>query len=213
MLCFNAPGGSSGTSNSGRARSDPTHQHRHSGGHFTAAVQAMDCETHSPQVSPARPHARPPPCLRSSVGAQGLSSDCHLPQRVTASSPVRASHLQDWHKAAQPCSHFPPCLETAKIYWVRASRCSMWVSPVFISFTLGAFWALPCLEFRFTVGTGTSWVQVSLRLRILITASPSSCHLSPPMGLGSGSVCGLISLLHVLFCVLKFFHSVGFSTD
>uniref|UniRef100_A0A8D0L110 Dual specificity tyrosine-phosphorylation-regulated kinase 1A n=1 Tax=Sphenodon punctatus TaxID=8508 RepID=A0A8D0L110_SPHPU len=43
-------GGSSGTSNSGRARSDPTHQHRHSGGHFTAAVQAMDCETHSPQV-------------------------------------------------------------------------------------------------------------------------------------------------------------------
>lgn len=46
-----AEGGSSGTSNSGRARSDPTHQHRHSGGHFTAAVQAMDCETHSPQVS------------------------------------------------------------------------------------------------------------------------------------------------------------------
>ncbi|KAG8450188.1 hypothetical protein GDO86_002721 [Hymenochirus boettgeri] len=43
-------GGSSGTSNSGRARSDPTHQHRHSVGHFTAAVQAMDCETHSPQV-------------------------------------------------------------------------------------------------------------------------------------------------------------------
>ncbi|XP_023599084.1 dual specificity tyrosine-phosphorylation-regulated kinase 1A isoform X4 [Myotis lucifugus] len=43
-------GGSSGTSNSGRARSDPTHQHRHSGGHFSAAVQAMDCETHSPQV-------------------------------------------------------------------------------------------------------------------------------------------------------------------
>lgn len=43
-------GGSSGTSNSGRARSDPTHQHRHSGGHFTAAVQAMDCEAHSPQV-------------------------------------------------------------------------------------------------------------------------------------------------------------------
>lgn len=44
-------GGSSGTSNSGRARSDPTHQHRHSGGHFSGAVQAMDCETHSPQVS------------------------------------------------------------------------------------------------------------------------------------------------------------------
>ncbi|XP_069744966.1 dual specificity tyrosine-phosphorylation-regulated kinase 1A isoform X3 [Narcine bancroftii] len=43
-------GGSSGTSNSGRARSDPTHQHRHSGGHFSGAVQAMDCETHSPQV-------------------------------------------------------------------------------------------------------------------------------------------------------------------
>ncbi|XP_078416427.1 dual specificity tyrosine-phosphorylation-regulated kinase 1A isoform X3 [Cetorhinus maximus] len=43
-------GGSSGTSNSGRARSDPTHQHRHSGGHYSGAVQAMDCETHSPQV-------------------------------------------------------------------------------------------------------------------------------------------------------------------
>jgi hypothetical protein len=49
--CPDIKGGSSGTSNSGRARSDPTHQHRHSGGHFAAAVQAMDCETHSPQVS------------------------------------------------------------------------------------------------------------------------------------------------------------------
>lgn len=54
---------SSGTSNSGRARSDPTHQHRHSGGHFTAAVQAMDCETHSPQVSGHTAlHSRPPLC-------------------------------------------------------------------------------------------------------------------------------------------------------
>ncbi|XP_032327874.1 dual specificity tyrosine-phosphorylation-regulated kinase 1A-like [Camelus ferus] len=43
-------GGLSGTSSSGRARSDPTQQQRHSGGRFTAAVQAMDCETHSPQV-------------------------------------------------------------------------------------------------------------------------------------------------------------------
>ncbi|XP_052463174.1 dual specificity tyrosine-phosphorylation-regulated kinase 1A-like [Carassius gibelio] len=32
-------GGSSGTSTSGRARSDPTHQHRHSGGHFSAAAR------------------------------------------------------------------------------------------------------------------------------------------------------------------------------
>ncbi|KAB1255175.1 Dual specificity tyrosine-phosphorylation-regulated kinase 1A [Camelus dromedarius] len=45
-------GGLSGTSSSGRARSDPTQQQRHSGRHFTAAVQAMDCETHSPQVGP-----------------------------------------------------------------------------------------------------------------------------------------------------------------
>lgn len=52
--CYDFIGGSSGTSNSGRARSDPTHQHRHSGGHFTAAVQAMDCETHSPQVCLSR---------------------------------------------------------------------------------------------------------------------------------------------------------------
>ena len=43
-------GGSSGTSTSGRARSDPTHQHRHSGGHFSAAVQAMDCDNLCPQV-------------------------------------------------------------------------------------------------------------------------------------------------------------------
>ncbi|XP_067849409.1 dual specificity tyrosine-phosphorylation-regulated kinase 1A isoform X2 [Heptranchias perlo] len=50
-------GGSSGTSNSGRARSDPTHQHRHSGGHYSGAVQAMDCETHSPQVRPQYPVA------------------------------------------------------------------------------------------------------------------------------------------------------------
>lgn len=50
-------GGSSGTSNSGRARSDPTHQHRHSGGHFSGAVQAMDCETHSPQVRQQYPVA------------------------------------------------------------------------------------------------------------------------------------------------------------
>uniref|UniRef100_A0A4W3H7Q3 Dual specificity tyrosine-phosphorylation-regulated kinase 1A n=1 Tax=Callorhinchus milii TaxID=7868 RepID=A0A4W3H7Q3_CALMI len=50
-------GGSSGTSNSGRARSDPTHQHRHSGGHYSGAVQAMDCETHSPQVRQPYPVA------------------------------------------------------------------------------------------------------------------------------------------------------------
>uniref|UniRef100_UPI00398F22DE dual specificity tyrosine-phosphorylation-regulated kinase 1A isoform X1 n=2 Tax=Pristiophorus japonicus TaxID=55135 RepID=UPI00398F22DE len=50
-------GGSSGTSNSGRARSDPTHQHRHSGGHYSGAVQAMDCETHSPQVRQQYPVA------------------------------------------------------------------------------------------------------------------------------------------------------------
>ncbi|KPP74267.1 Dual specificity tyrosine-phosphorylation-regulated kinase 1A-like [Scleropages formosus] len=49
-------GGSSGTSTSGRARSDPTHQHRHSGGHFSAAVQAMDCENLCPPVST---HSRP----------------------------------------------------------------------------------------------------------------------------------------------------------
>ena len=61
--CCDTSGGSSGTSNSGRARSDPTHQHRHSGGHFTAAVQAMDCETHSPQVSGHTAlRSRPPLC-------------------------------------------------------------------------------------------------------------------------------------------------------
>uniref|UniRef100_A0A2K5D171 Dual specificity tyrosine-phosphorylation-regulated kinase 1A n=1 Tax=Aotus nancymaae TaxID=37293 RepID=A0A2K5D171_AOTNA len=67
-------GGSSGTSNSGRARSDPTHQHRHSGGHFTAAVQAMDCETHSPQVSSHVVHL-----LLSPAVLRWSSTGCHVP--------------------------------------------------------------------------------------------------------------------------------------
>ncbi|XP_065120969.1 dual specificity tyrosine-phosphorylation-regulated kinase 1A [Paramisgurnus dabryanus] len=45
-------GGSSGTSTSGRARSDPTHQHRHSGGHFSAAV-GIDCHNLCPQARQA----------------------------------------------------------------------------------------------------------------------------------------------------------------
>ena len=151
VSCCDAPGGSSGTSNSGRARSDPTHQHRHSGGHFTAAVQAMDCETHSPQVSPACPHARPPPCPGNSVGAHGLSSDCHLLQRVMASSPVKASNLHDWHEAAQPWNHFPPGLEIAKIYWVHTSRRSRCFSPVFISY-FGSVFSLTLFGFSFYSG-------------------------------------------------------------
>ncbi|XP_076876174.1 dual specificity tyrosine-phosphorylation-regulated kinase 1A [Brachyhypopomus gauderio] len=47
-------GGSSGTSTSGRARSDPTHQHRLSGGHFSAAV-GMDCHNLCPQARQAFP--------------------------------------------------------------------------------------------------------------------------------------------------------------
>lgn len=48
--CCAIAGGSSGTSTSGRARSDPTHQHRHStGGHFSAAV-GIDCQNLCPQV-------------------------------------------------------------------------------------------------------------------------------------------------------------------
>ena len=212
MSCCDAPGGSSGTSNSGRARSDPTHQHRHSGGHFTAAVQAMDCETHSPQVSPACPHVRPPPCPRSSVGCPVSLGDCRFLRMVIASSPVRGSNL---HKAAQPRSHFPPYLEIAKIYWAHMSHCTRYFFPCVYLIYPVAFLALPCLDFCFTVGTVTSWVQVFLRFIILITASPSSRHLSPPMVLGSGSVCALIFQLHVLFCALKFFVfcSVGFSTD
>lgn len=46
-------GGSSGTSTSGRARSDPTHHHLHSGGHFGTALPAIDGDTLCPQVSPS----------------------------------------------------------------------------------------------------------------------------------------------------------------
>lgn len=46
-------GGSSGTSTSGRARSDPTHHHRHSGGHFSTAMPSIDCDNLRPQVSGA----------------------------------------------------------------------------------------------------------------------------------------------------------------
>lgn len=44
-------GGSSGTSTSGRARSDPTHHHLHSGGHFGTALPAIDGDSLCPQVS------------------------------------------------------------------------------------------------------------------------------------------------------------------
>lgn len=43
-------GGSSGTSTSGRARSDPTHHHLHSGGHFGTVMPAIDGDSLCPQV-------------------------------------------------------------------------------------------------------------------------------------------------------------------
>lgn len=148
-------------------------------------------------------------------GALCLLGDCRFLRRVVASSLVRGSNLHGWHKAAQPHSHFPPYLEIAKIYWVHMSHCSRYFFPCIYLIYSVAFLALPCLDFRFTVGTVTSWVQVFLRFIILITASLSSRHLSPPVVLGSGSVCALIFQLHVLFCALKFFLFclVGFSTD
>ncbi|KAJ8396414.1 hypothetical protein AAFF_G00017200 [Aldrovandia affinis] len=73
-------GGSSGTSTSGRARSDPTHQHRHSGGHFSAAVQAMDCENVCPQVRQPYP---PPVGWVASDGPQQVTVETHPVQETT----------------------------------------------------------------------------------------------------------------------------------
>ena len=50
-LVFTPEGGSSGTSTSGRARSDPTHHHLHSGGHFGPVMPAIEGDSLCPQVS------------------------------------------------------------------------------------------------------------------------------------------------------------------
>ncbi|KAL0994487.1 hypothetical protein UPYG_G00122900 [Umbra pygmaea] len=80
-------GGSSGTSTSGRARSDPTHQHRHSGGHFSAAVQAMDCENLCPQVRQTFP---PPVGWAGGEGAQTVTVETHPVQETTFHVPPQA---------------------------------------------------------------------------------------------------------------------------
>ncbi|XP_035636001.1 dual specificity tyrosine-phosphorylation-regulated kinase 1A-like isoform X2 [Oncorhynchus keta] len=79
-------GGSSGTSTSGRARSDPTHQHRHSGGHFSA-VQAMDCENLFPQ---ARQPLPPPVGWAGGKGAQTVTVETHPVQETTFHVPPQA---------------------------------------------------------------------------------------------------------------------------
>ncbi|XP_062341040.1 dual specificity tyrosine-phosphorylation-regulated kinase 1A isoform X1 [Osmerus eperlanus] len=74
-------GGSSGTSTSGRARSDPTHQHRHSGGHFSAAVQVMDCDNLCPQQS--RQPFPPPAGWDGGDGTQQVTVETHPVQETT----------------------------------------------------------------------------------------------------------------------------------
>ncbi|XP_010869156.1 dual-specificity tyrosine-(Y)-phosphorylation regulated kinase 1A, a isoform X1 [Esox lucius] len=80
-------GGSSGTSTSGRARSDPTHQHRNSGGHFSAAVQAMDCENLCPQTRQTFP---PPVGWAGAEGAQAVTVETHPVQETTFHVPPQA---------------------------------------------------------------------------------------------------------------------------
>ncbi|XP_075053346.1 dual specificity tyrosine-phosphorylation-regulated kinase 1A [Mixophyes fleayi] len=87
-------GGSSGTSNSGRARSDPTHQHRHSGGHFTAAVQAMDCETHSPQVRQPFP---PPVGWTVTEAPAQVTIETHPVQETTFHVPPSQQNVPHHH--------------------------------------------------------------------------------------------------------------------
>ncbi|CAB1316542.1 unnamed protein product, partial [Coregonus sp. 'balchen'] len=90
-------GGSSGTSTSGRARSDPTHQHRHSGGHFSAAVQAMDCENLCPQANrelndllSAKQPFPPPVGWAGGKGAQTVTVETHPVQETTFHVPPQA---------------------------------------------------------------------------------------------------------------------------
>ena len=125
VLCCDPEGGSSGTSNSGRARSDPTHQHRHSGGHFTAAVQAMDCETHSPQVS--SPPWRPGPAAagRGRGGRQArFRWSCCLPHGVSVASTCVGNSALSVTKEARLCSFPPRYVEAANISRVHTSHCS-----------------------------------------------------------------------------------------
>uniref|UniRef100_A0A8C5M734 Dual specificity tyrosine-phosphorylation-regulated kinase 1A n=1 Tax=Leptobrachium leishanense TaxID=445787 RepID=A0A8C5M734_9ANUR len=87
-------GGSSGTSNSGRARSDPTHQHRHSVGHFTAAVQAMDCEVHSPQIRQQFP---PPVGWTVSEAPTQVTIETHPVQETTFHVPHSQQSVSHHH--------------------------------------------------------------------------------------------------------------------
>ncbi|XP_071030997.1 dual specificity tyrosine-phosphorylation-regulated kinase 1A-like isoform X1 [Oncorhynchus clarkii lewisi] len=80
-------GGSSGTSTSGRARSDPTHQLRHSGGHFSASVQVMDCENLCPQVRQPFP---PPVGWAGGEGVQTVTVETHPVQETTFHVPPQA---------------------------------------------------------------------------------------------------------------------------
>nr|XP_048722912.1 dual specificity tyrosine-phosphorylation-regulated kinase 1A isoform X2 [Caretta caretta] len=98
-------GGSSGISNSGRARSDPTHQHRHSGGHFTAAVQAMDCETHSPQVRQQFP---PPLGWTSTEAPTQITVETHPVQETTFHVSAQQQNALHHHHGNSSHHHHHP---------------------------------------------------------------------------------------------------------
>ncbi|XP_041089220.1 dual specificity tyrosine-phosphorylation-regulated kinase 1A isoform X1 [Polyodon spathula] len=96
-------GGSTGTSNSGRARSDPTHPHRHSGGQFTAAVQAMDCEAHCPQVRQPYP---PPVVWTGGDVPQQVTVETHPVQETTfLVAPQQPNALHQPHSINSSAHH------------------------------------------------------------------------------------------------------------
>ncbi|XP_028825978.1 dual specificity tyrosine-phosphorylation-regulated kinase 1A-like [Denticeps clupeoides] len=98
-------GGSSGTSTSDRARSDPTHHHRHTGEHFGAVIPALDCDNICPQLY------HPPVVWPGTIGPEPVTIETHPVQETTFNVPPHHP------KALHPQQHRPllsthprPCL-------------------------------------------------------------------------------------------------------
>ncbi|XP_035241331.1 dual specificity tyrosine-phosphorylation-regulated kinase 1A-like isoform X1 [Anguilla anguilla] len=98
-------GGSSGMSTGGRARSDPTHQHRHSGGRFSAAVPAIDCDNLCPQVRQPYP---PPGVWTGGVGSEPVTVETHPVQETTFHvPPQQPKALHPHHHPHAHLHHHP----------------------------------------------------------------------------------------------------------
>uniref|UniRef100_A0A673HT82 Dual specificity tyrosine-phosphorylation-regulated kinase 1A n=1 Tax=Sinocyclocheilus rhinocerous TaxID=307959 RepID=A0A673HT82_9TELE len=102
-------GGSSGTSTSGRARSDPTHQHRHSGGHFSAVVTgSLICVCALPQ---ARQGFAPALGWVGGDGLQQAAGETHPVQETTFHVPPhqpKALHPHHHHHHHHPPQQHAP---------------------------------------------------------------------------------------------------------